>query len=561
VTFDSNFLVKLAAHLEHNERDATCPSCFCKFYIQSHISAEYAKAGYVDKAQAYANNIMDPSVKVDTLLINVRENLSKDQKIIALNILDTSIKEVEKIDNVRKRLDVYFSIANLYKKCEKKDKVLETLNFIQVLGDKSTDPKLATEIFSKLAFEYSEIGEPELAYKAASSIDQLTFASESFIDAAKIYMQKGQKDKIDEIIKRLKGKVEASENPMAKVLVLTDIAMFYAEQGLKNESVKMLQDIETEITKTIEPMFRSKPYVKVTSCYIVIGDYDKALAITKLIKENAYQSLALRDTAMAFAKAGLFDKAMKTTESIARIPEKSIAEAMISYEYQKAGKINESEQLLKKALKDASSTENVIDKTFALGEIAKSYIENKQYDLALSAAQLIDYESDKYILLNEIATKSLESKEIELAIKIAGLLKSNQDKTYIMSHVACEYLKIGKNSKASNIISDLVKIATNAQDNLTASWILDDVTWAYISAGKTKQAKQYLDNALELAQNIGVNGKNAEKKCPKADILVVTGGYYLKLGDEEKAKAIFNEALDIPDTIAHNHPKPAIEHK
>lgn len=182
-----------------------------------------------------------------------------------------------------------------------------------------------------------------------------------------------------------------------------------------------------------------------------------------------------------------------------------------------------SDQDLKEELKEIKSWKSKAPKENRLIEIAKHFAEERQWDQAMEAFQLISNEKERNLLIadliegyllpaREIATAkkfakyltpvieieplvwiriALADKDTQNALKIAEHLPSPLSRNFAFLHIMESYLAFGEKNKAKELKSLILENVRTIYDNKSRSYVLRDLALNLFLPNKEKeQAKE-----------------------------------------------------------------------
>jgi hypothetical protein len=294
---------------------------------------------------------------------------------------------------------------------------------------------------------------------------------------------------------------------------------------------------------------------------------DQALTIAEKVEALDYKSEALRDIAVAMAKAGekeqakqMFLKAIAAAERIQLAstkfgamayiaremayerdfvkavaimekieePNKSYARYCIAPELAKAGEFSQ-------AVAMAEKIEKADQKSFILYRIANEMVKARAFTQAVSLTEKLAESDNKSYLLWAIVLEMAKAGDYLKAIAVAEKEQKADKKSSVLYYIALEMAKAGKSLQA-------IAVAEKIEDAVNRSAALLSVVTSLAKAGEKEQADRLLLKAMAAAEKI-------EKPVGKFHMLCYIAYMLIKSGDMEQAHQFLGKAMATVEKI------------
>jgi tetratricopeptide (TPR) repeat protein len=270
----------------------------------------------------------------------------------------------------------------------------------------------------------------ELALKSTSAINEAQSRDNAaamklsgMLGIASQFAEVGQQRRAKELLDQTLPKIRTLASkpfPLEKTLNLVVAAVQYAALEQNNKAIETLAEAKTAAQAIEEPQIRNNAIARVAGGYAEIGDFEMAQQIAHSLKSVSEREQAFRGIALAYAKAGYSEQALKLAKSI--------------------------------------GSPNV---TF--GGIVRHYLQNGQYDQALEIVQ----QNALSDLLSDVAVAYLEAGQPERALEIAKSIESSPDtihhKDWRFSAIAPGFAKLGNLEQALQVAQDIKDKSYKAQ--------------------------------------------------------------------------------------------------
>ncbi|NEU73815.1 hypothetical protein PI95_014905 [Hassallia byssoidea VB512170] len=393
---------------------------------------------------------------------------------------------------------------------------------------KVNNPVSTPTTLAELAGHYAKAGEPEQATKVlnqaiaiAQSNPNTLYKTMTLIVIAEHLSQGGQKEQVPKVLERALesayaiDEAKSRENTAMKVNQMLRIAKQFAEVGQERRAIEILdqalpkirtfadkrfpiekpsQLVETAVqyaalkqkNKAVETLAEARTaaqaingdgLAKVAEGYAEIGDFEQAQQIARSIKNVNERSRAFSGIAIAYAKAGYPDQAVKLAKSIGN-PDFTFRGIVRHYL-----QIGQNDQAF--GIVQQWNLKNM------LSEVAFAYLEAGQPDKALQIAKSIephpDAEQHKDWRFPSIARGFAKQGQFDQALEVAQSITDKGYKAQALIAIAEQYVLRERENK--KLIEKILSVLTNSLNSL------------FGSSNKNK-ASEILDQALQVAQSM-----------------------------------------------------------
>ena len=211
---------------------------------------------------------------------------------------------------------------------------------------------------------------------------------------------------------------------------------------------------------------------------------------------------ALRDIAEALAKAGQFDRAIKTAQKIKDDLQHIYALTRIAKALVEARQVKEAIKVFDQAIKIAQRIKDAKKRNYGFENIAEALAEACQFDRAIQIAQRVKDEIWRGHAFVEISKALAKAGQFEKAIKTAQKIEvkwARQDAFCGIVEVMLEVMSKVSQPKKS-LVEEALKITQKIEDNWRRIGFLQDIAKLLAKIGQIDKAKKVLSQAVEIAQ-------------------------------------------------------------
>ena len=249
---------------------------------------------------------------------------------------------------------------------------------------------------------------------------------------------------------------------------------------------------------------------------------EKALEVTKSIKDESSQSSELSSIAEVYGKLGdtekgkqILEKALEVTKSIKDESSPINELSSIAEVYGKLGDAEKGKQVLEKALEVVK----LIDK----------YLQNSGLrSIAEASGKLGDAERGRQVL--------------EKALEITMSIKNEDRQSSGLRSIAEASGKLDDTEKSKQVLEKALELTKSIKNEDYQIFGLISIAEVYGKLGDPEKGKQVLEKALELTKSI----KDEYSQINRLSAIVETSS---ELGDVEKGKQVLEKALELTKSI------------
>ncbi|GAB1543227.1 hypothetical protein NUACC21_59010 [Scytonema sp. NUACC21] len=389
-------------------------------------------------------------------------------------------------------------LAGYYAKNAEAEQATKVLNQAIAIAQRNDRPLYRTMTLIGIAEHLTRDGQKEQvplvlerALESASAIDEAQASENSsmkvhcILRIAKQFATVGQERRAIELLDRSLPKIRTLANkpfPLDKIIQLIATATQYAVLEEKNKAVETLAEARTAAQAIPIDAARSQSdaLARVAKAYAELGNFDGGQQIARSIKNVNEREQAFGVIAIAYAKAGYSDQAIKLAKSIGK---RDYTLKEIARYYLNSGQYDQAFEIVQQwNLKDI------------LSEVAFGYLEAGQPERALQIAQSIQSPPDaiqhKDWRLPAIARGFAKQRKFDRALQVAQGITDKSYKAEALTAIAEQY--VVREPEKTGIIQKILSILTNSVNSL------------FGSSDKDK-ASEILDRALQVAESITTN--------------------------------------------------------
>lgn len=414
------------------------------------------------------------------------------------------------------------------------------------------NPVFSPLALGEVAGHYAKAGEGKQATKVvnqaikiARRMDDAQYRTLTLIGIAEHLTQAGQTEQVPQVLERALESVSAmdeahkSENASMKVNHMLRIASQFAQVGQDRRAKELLDQTLPKIRTVADKPFSSEKtsqLVKTANQYAALEQKNKAIEILAEVRtvaqamdEARSKSDALAKVANAYAEIGNFEIAEEIARLIEDVYQRESAFGGIAIAYAKAGYAD-------KAVKLAKSMGN---QNGTLIGIARHYLAKEQYDQALQFVQKWNVKG----LMSEFALGYLKAGQPERALELVQ--KGNIEG--FMPEIAHSYLKVGQPDQA-------LKIVESIPTPREREWMLPAIARGLAQQGQFDQALQVAqpikDKSLKAEALVAIAQQHVVRERENKGLIqqilrVLTSGFNSLFGESNNSNSNKDKASDI----------------
>jgi tetratricopeptide (TPR) repeat protein len=435
----------------------------------------------------------------------------------ATELLSQALTDATAVTDTLRKADALAEIARTSAAVGEYEQALQITNTI-------SDPYVKEKALAAIASNYAEIGQYDQALQIAQAIESAGFKADVLATIARQYVKAGQLDQARQLAETI------PDHRLGRG-VLADIADAYAKAGHQEQAASLFSRIEDRRDAHWEE--RYAVMVGMVALYARAGLYDPALRIANLIGDEAEKASALATVARRFAEAGQKEKAAEilfhALEAAKTVEEKTDPDLSmlpgIALQYADIGQCSQAVEIAG-IIRDAQSRVQTV------AEIAVK-CETGQQEKAATATE------EK--TTPEITGAHAETGHYDQDLQVARAMEDSPAKTEALLAIARKYAEAGATEKAAEISLQALRVANSVEDDsegMDAAWVKG---WALSQVADEYLEDEQYDQALVVA-------KTMKDGTPKAGVLAGVASKYAKAGAQERAAELLSQALRIAKT-------------
>ena len=401
-----------------------------------------------------------------------------------------AIEIITKVNNPVFTPTTLAEIAGHYGKAGQPEQATKVLNQAIAIAQSNPDTLYKTMSLIVIAEHLSKAGQKEQvpkvlerALESAYAIDEAQSGENTamkvnqMVRIAKQFAQVGQERRAVEILDQALPKIRTFADkrfPIEKPSQLVETAVQYAALKQKNKAVETLAEARTAVQA-----INGDGLAKVAEGYAEIGDFEQAQQIARSMENVNERQQAFRRIAIAYAKAGYSDQAVKLAQSIGNRDTATILRESVRL-YLERGQCDLAFGIVQQwNLKDM------------LSEVAFAYLEAGQPDKALQIAKSIEPPADaqqhKDWRFPSIARGFAKQGQFDQALEVAQSITDKGYKAQALIAIAQQYVLRERENKG--LFQKILSMLTNTLNSL-------------FGGSNNNKASEILDQALQVAQSM-----------------------------------------------------------
>jgi tetratricopeptide (TPR) repeat protein len=310
------------------------------------ISIMHAEIGLFSKALDMAMLIDNEMTKSIALAKIAEKTFKAGNSGRATQLLQRSVEIAKTLEEGSRKVSALTQIAEIYIVIGQPEVANELLLQALRIVSSITTAKFKDEALVHVTDTYTEIGQPVKALETAEKIENQYTKANVISKIAGQYAESDEFDLAFKLMKVIRYKSIRSD-------LLTNIADKYQRTGRTNEAKELLLNA-LETTLTIEnEVGKSRSLIKIAGVYAQIGETDEAnrlltlaLVTAEKIESSIYKDSEISDIAIVYAELGQLTDAIETLETINDNNQGTHTRALVKI----AGKFNYEENLNKQNL-------------------------------------------------------------------------------------------------------------------------------------------------------------------------------------------------------------------
>ncbi len=257
--------------------------------------------------------------------------------------------------------------------------------------------------------------------------------------------------------------------------------------------------------------------------YTSNGKLEQALIVAHSISHPYFQALTLNNIAIAQAQQGQLNQAttiFSQAQQVAAEIKDPESKAWVLINLASSSNYMGLELLANPIFSETIDLAKTIKKSkiqaAILSTITDHYIALKQYDSALSVAEIVPIVANKTLLLIAIAQGYLDHQQnllaksvISTALSTAQSIEYADTQAKMLLEIGSIYANLAQADLATNIFEQAVKVAQNIADNSSKASILVAIANAAAESGFNSQAAQIYTQGVKLAETFSNREQSA----------------------------------------------------
>jgi tetratricopeptide (TPR) repeat protein len=424
------------------------------------ISAQIADAGFIDQALAL-----------------VRSRIStKLNQGLALNKIAVAAARHGKTQQAKKLLS----------EAVRSIKGASEDNVYQSNGGCENDKFQA---FSEIAKSLSLVSELDQALKVTESIWGCTSASGDWSQSYQAWAYLGILSQIETVqevkiiwasAQRMPQNPKVIQDPIERASTWSAIAV----KLIQLNEIPLALSIATEVSQIPHPQYEILGFPEsqqlglqeIAAAFAAKQQFEAALQVKDLIKNDFRKNLALRAIAAQLARAGKLPQALELANSISDATLRTKSKLLIVRNLNEMGLRAQAKTLFESLIPELTP------------EVAPELVAIEQSARALEFVAKLDPDKQASIIL-DTARQLIDVGQLESAQRLANMLKYRGEREDILRAIALRQIKLGQLDQALNLVLPLQDILT-LRDPITRTSLLTSIAQGFARSGQSSKALQ-----------------------------------------------------------------------
>lgn len=374
------------------------------------LSESYRATGHYDLALQTANALQNADRKTDALVEIAGGYQAKGEKDKAAQALAQALQVASTIPDGERRFSALLRLVLFYNAFEQTSNVAQVLDRVQSLVTRF--PSIGKQLYALdlIASTYANIGRKdkasavlEQALTLANRIQEPSSKDDSLAQIANGYARIDKFDQAMAIANRF-------QDASTKAKILSGIALTYLSQ----ESEKALQVVK--LIEPLDPKMTNQTLTSMAGEYARTKQFDQALQVVELIKDNDLANWARVAIATEYANAGKLDQAAQVADTIQSKMQPDTRD--------------------RSSNNSANSVEATL-KNRTLAALALVYAQAERFPQALQIAQIIQSVAGKEQVLIAIAKQQAKAGQYSNAIQVAKTITDARQREPLLQLLTC----------------------------------------------------------------------------------------------------------------------------
>jgi tetratricopeptide (TPR) repeat protein len=334
----------------------------------------------------------------------------------------------------------------------------------------------SSSTLAEIAVKCAEAGHYDEALELVGTIDYQGSAASALTEMAAIHTKAGRQKEASELLSQALLEARSIELAEDRVSMLVSIGTRYAEAGEQDKAEEVLLEAER---------------------------------LAERVELDSYRDNSLEQVSLGLARLGQSERALEVAARIEDSFQAASAHTGISSEHLRAGRSDEAQSTLSRALELVEAEEFYRSSSYpasrynALTGIAMQYAEAALYDQATRTARMIESDRDRSAALMEVAKTFMRAGNTDHALNAARMIEDSSIKAVALTTLAQALSKNDQQERALSVLAEATRTAeeiTWANDRTLA---LIEIARRYASAeGHEDEAAKLLLQALETSVHI-----------------------------------------------------------
>lgn len=359
------------------------------------LAAIAVNASEDDKNETAINAVDEiefPYTKVVTLQTIAAQNIEKEQKKEAVELLEKAFETAEEIDFAEEKIRALTDIASHFTDAGRRDRAIETLDKAKHAAVELTNVH-RDAFLSNIAYGFFRAGSVELADRTLDLVGDKTQMASCLTGFAREYWAKDEKgdalETLEEAYAILRSQHEKeTRDSRSKFALFSTIAALFASYEKPERAIEIAQDIPNEDEQT-------SALAQIAQIATLKGDDAFALQAVHAIGEDAQRLAAYIGISDAQKRMEKTEDAVKTlndaahlAETVPQLASRSTAFNELAKRFASYGEIERAREITHENLETIAQIRDESSQSVALAVLSEIY-ESNNYELTDAEKQIL----------------------------------------------------------------------------------------------------------------------------------------------------------------------------
>ena len=283
------------------------------------------------------------------------------------------------------------------------------------------------------------------------------------------------------------------ENKQERFKALQELSYTLAQAQQWQEAEKVIRSIDDSTEKT-------KALRELSQELLQAQQWQEAEKVIRSIDDSRNKAIALRELSQELLQAQQWQEAKKVIRSIDDSRDKAVALQELGIALYQRHREIQAAQVLNEVLELTQFT--WLKETKIPQELYEVFLQMQQWELAKTAAKLIENTEEKIAALKELCLTLAQEQQWELAKTTARSITNNREKANALQELGITLSREQKEIQATEIFTETLEMVRSIDDSYEKAKALQDLGLTLSQLQKEIQATEIFLEALEVIRSI-----------------------------------------------------------